>query len=150
MHTIDFIILYLNWMSEIILKLKKNKMPIALAFSLKKILIAKKKKKPTRKYWKTMLSSRASWTHWTFLFHSVPNNIVSPQEKKVSLCLAYLFFSYSKKKITCEKWQSWEKRKKNQSCNRHSSHSKVWVKLGFDGSVKCFLRSLFHTQSCWN
>jgi len=45
MHTIDFIILYLNWMSEIILKLKKNKMPIALAFSLKKILIAKKKKK---------------------------------------------------------------------------------------------------------
>lgn len=44
MHTIDFIILYLNWMSEIILKLKKNKMPIALAFSLKNTYCQKKKK----------------------------------------------------------------------------------------------------------
>lgn len=149
MHTIDFIILYLNWMSEIILKLKKNKMPIALAFSLKNTY-CQKKKKPTRKYWKTMLSSLllVRIEHFFFILFQT----ISLVHRKKRCHYVWLTFSFPtvKKRLLAKNDNHEKREKKNQSCNRHSSHSKVWVKLGFDGSVKCFLRSLFHTQSCWN
>lgn len=150
MHTIDFIILYLNWMSEIILKLKKNKMPIALAFSLKNTYCQKKKKSPQGSIERqcSLLVLLGRIEHFFFILFQT----ISLVHRKKRCHYVWLTFSFPtvKKRLLVKNDNHEKREKKNQSCNRHSSHSKVWVKLGFDGSVKCFLRSLFDTQSCWN